>query len=296
MPEKELTTGKPRFKPQTRDLTGMQFGRLTVIEFVGYKPIGKRQTTTAFWLCHCDCGNMTTVVARSLMTRQTNSCGCSGQEQRKLFGSRRATHRMSRTREFGVWCNILQRCHNPNSKAYKHYGGRGIKICSFLQESFSNFVVIMGRRPRAKDTVDRIDNNGHYSCGQCNECSNHGWACNLRWVPQAVQTRNKRTNRLLTHKGQTMGLADWSKEKGIAIETLRHRLRQEWVIERVLETPVDSTYSNRKVIVTFNERTMASEEWARETGIPSKTITDRLRRGWTAERALTEIPKHRVLP
>lgn len=49
-----------------KDLTGMRFGRLTVVEYSGD---GK-------WLCSCDCGNETTVQTSHLNSGHTQSCGC----------------------------------------------------------------------------------------------------------------------------------------------------------------------------------------------------------------------------
>lgn len=37
-------------------------------------------------------------------------------------------HGLSFTREYHIWMDIKQRCYNKNSKAYKNYGGRGIKM------------------------------------------------------------------------------------------------------------------------------------------------------------------------
>ena len=56
-------------KPK-RDLTGMRFGRLTVIES---KLNNKNRTA---WLCECDCGNHVTVSTTHLNSGHTKSCGC----------------------------------------------------------------------------------------------------------------------------------------------------------------------------------------------------------------------------
>lgn len=50
------------------------FGKLTVIEFAGYK-INKNGYRLQQWLCGCECGNKTTVLANSLKTGYTLSCG-----------------------------------------------------------------------------------------------------------------------------------------------------------------------------------------------------------------------------
>lgn len=61
-----------------KDLTGKKFGRLTVIERGDdyISPNGKHRVQ---WICLCDCGNITTVIANNL-GRKTTSCGCAWRE------------------------------------------------------------------------------------------------------------------------------------------------------------------------------------------------------------------------
>lgn len=62
------------------DLTGQQFGLLTVIGVGDYyvSPSGKRRMR---WLCQCECGNTVSVQPGSLIYDRAKSCGCL---QRKL--------------------------------------------------------------------------------------------------------------------------------------------------------------------------------------------------------------------
>lgn len=53
------------------DLTGMVFGRLTVIEQAEKNKEGRRM-----WKCKCECGNYKTVLERCLKNGHTKSCGC----------------------------------------------------------------------------------------------------------------------------------------------------------------------------------------------------------------------------
>lgn len=49
------------------DLVGHRFGRLIVLS---------RSTTSAKWVCRCDCGNLVEVTTTHLKTGHTKSCGC----------------------------------------------------------------------------------------------------------------------------------------------------------------------------------------------------------------------------
>lgn len=57
------------------DLTGMRFGRLTVLG-LDEPYVSPRGTRERRWKCACDCGNVTTVRAGALASGNTRSCGC----------------------------------------------------------------------------------------------------------------------------------------------------------------------------------------------------------------------------
>lgn len=54
---------------QIADLTGLTFGRLTVLDF-------DVVTTAAKWICECECGNIVSVRGNALTSGVTVSCGC----------------------------------------------------------------------------------------------------------------------------------------------------------------------------------------------------------------------------
>lgn len=54
------------------DLTNQRFGKLVALE-----PTSLRKKKSVVWRCLCDCGKETFVLANSLMSGNTKSCGCS---------------------------------------------------------------------------------------------------------------------------------------------------------------------------------------------------------------------------
>lgn len=58
-----------------RDLTGQQFGYLTVLE-----KTDKRENKKVVWKCQCICGNICEVLSTNLTANRTKSCGCKSKE------------------------------------------------------------------------------------------------------------------------------------------------------------------------------------------------------------------------
>lgn len=59
------------------DLSGMKFGRLTVVSYKETNKLGH-----AIWNCVCDCGNSTTAKTMKLRRGKVSSCGCYRSEGR----------------------------------------------------------------------------------------------------------------------------------------------------------------------------------------------------------------------
>lgn len=96
------------------DLTGKVFNKLTVIKDLGLKK-GK-YSSAHYWLCKCECGNMTEVMTSRLKGNTTKSCGCwniknlSG----KTFGELTVTNEYKREKyeeiKLGYYYKILWLC------------------------------------------------------------------------------------------------------------------------------------------------------------------------------------------
>lgn len=195
-----------------KDLLGARFGRLVVIEKTNRRTSGRH----VIWRCKCDCGNECFVQSNSLTTNKTKSCGC------LIIG--RVTHHQSGTKLYDVWCAAKARCNNPKNKNYKHYGGRGIKVCDEWENSFQAFYEwAMANGYKEGLSIDRIDNDGNYEPANC------------RWVTQEEQCNNRRTSHKLTYEGETHTITEWSKITGIKRKIISQRVNNlGWSIERAL--------------------------------------------------------------
>lgn len=89
------------------------------------------------------------------------------------------------------WYSMMRRCYNEKCSSYKYYGARGIAVCERWRKSKDDFFDDMGFAPYGT-SLDRIDNDGNYSCGKCRECLKKGWTANCRWATFTQQANNTR--------------------------------------------------------------------------------------------------------
>lgn len=202
--------------PRIKDLRNNQYGRLTVIRPMEYRS----HKGSIVWECKCACGNMCYVDSGNLISGNTQSCGCYRLERLK---TKITKHGMKNKRVYDIWVLMRDRCNNPNSKSYVHYGGRGIKVCDEWND-FITFYNDMGE-PRITDTIERINVNGNYEKSNC------------IWIPKNKQGRNRTVNKILSYNGVSKCLAEWSDITGINYYTLHKRLRCGWSIQDTLSIP-----------------------------------------------------------
>lgn len=186
------------------DLTGMRFGRLTVISRSGKDKFGK-----SAWLCKCDCGNEKTASTNMLNGGHVKSCGCLVKE------GCHHTHGMCKTRINSIYRKMKGRCFNPGNKRYSDYGGRGITVCSeWLGKSGFNlfYAWAIANGYSEELSIDRIDVNGNYEPSNC------------RWATDLQQANNARSNHLINYKGETKTLSEWCRALNINYMTIYHRL------------------------------------------------------------------------
>lgn len=177
---------------------------------------------------------------------------------------------------YWAWKSMKQRCQNPNCKAYKNYGKRGINICDDWQEfePFYNWAIENGYQ-KGLD-LDRIDNDGDYNETNC------------RWTSRRENINNRRKTISITVNGITKSRTEWEE-----IAKLGHGTLKKWVhnhgaeyaenrLNDILENgyiPKDYGYSHRKAIVNIdtNMKYNSVREAAAAVGLAPPTISNAMR-------------------
>ncbi len=188
------------------DRTGMVFGYLKVLKFSRReeRPSPKNLNhAIIFWTCEClynNCGNIIEVGINSLTMGNTRSCGC-------LQKGSMIRHGRSKTSEYKIWTQMIQRCYNKKCKAYNNYGGRGVLVCDRWLECFENFLEDMGLKPQ-KHSIERIDNSGNYEPTNC------------KWATRIEQNNNMRSTVWLTLGSDTLCQKDMARKLGMSYKNL----------------------------------------------------------------------------
>lgn len=173
---------------------------------------------------------------------------------------------------YAAWWDMLRRCYDERHCKYRIYGGRGIRVCRRWRESFKTFLLDMGI-PESHLTLERRDSNKGYSPSNC------------RWATRTEQSRNMRTNHLISINGETHCLREWCALREIPVQTVYSRLQAGWTAEQALAPGRFNGVSRRRhVRLGTREQTVAA--WAREHGLDPQTVYKRLGTGEPLETAL----------
>lgn len=199
----------------------------------------------------------------------------------------------SRTREARSREHAIDRCTNPKHHKWARYGGRGIRVCVRWLSSLSGFVADMGQRPDGT-TLDRMNNDGHYSCGKCDECVANGWPMNCRWatvaeqnankarLPKKEKIRKKREPRLVSSS-----LAGICRSRGVSVSMVRSRVRHGMPLEEALSKPREPW-----VVTSASSNRGATAALVKELGFSTSTIRRRIAIGGALVPRAQNAEKH----
>lgn len=184
-------------------MIGSKFGMLEVLRYVESHPkYGKK------YLCKCDCGNETIVIANNLYKQNSTSCGCVRRKKSSVrMGLLNLKHGKTQSKEWKTWKGIVERTTSKKSSHYSRYGGAGIGIHKDWL-IFDNFYSYIGDAPSQNHSIDRIDNANGYFPG------------NIRWATSKQQASNRKTNVFVVIDDEKMISSDAAKKMNVSKSTI----------------------------------------------------------------------------
>jgi hypothetical protein len=216
------------------DISGFVFGYLTAIKRLESK------NRKSFWICECRCGKSCIIYLANLRNGHSKSCGCLRIEKMAAIATSHGHAKNGQTSsEYNSWANMKERCLNENHPQYRHWGGRGIKICQ-RWHSFDNFLADMGPKPSSLHSIDRHPNqNGDYEPG------------NSRWATMKEQQANRTNNRWLEYEGKKMLMTHWATLFGVSPAAVFSHLRRGKSMNEIVEFYCLKNYSLPPASINF---------------------------------------------
>lgn len=172
-----------------------------------------------------------------------------------------------------TWRSIMTRCYNKNSRAYKWYGAKGVKVCQRWHE-FINFYNDVINTHTDGCSIDRFPNKqGDYE------------PSNFRWATSNQQGRNKNDTKLHLYNGEMRCIPEISELTGVGKDILYGRLRSGETIDEALKS---RKYNKATSVLRFNGIELSLKDWSEMKNINISTLRYRLKHKWPIEKVFSK--------
>ena len=154
-------------------------------------------------------------------------------------------YKYSEDRLYNIWNSMIGRCYREKSDSYKHYGGRGIKVCEEWRNSFFAFkgwALSAGydyNLSRKEQELDRINNDGDYCPENCRWISTSENNKNKRSLGRRKTRGNAKNSIVFSINGETKPLLDFCEEYGISAQLVTYRVKKKGM------TPLEALTSSK---------------------------------------------------
>lgn len=207
--------------------------RLTILNF-GEPKILKNGVKDVTVVCRCSCGNIKTILARSVLS-VTMSCGCINKAIAKsLYTHKRPPSiypRDIRTRYY----SMMSRCYDKNDKSYKNYGGKGVVVCDEWKNDINTFCqwVLKNNWDKSLELDKDIKGDG-YTYGP-NSCC---------FVTQLENNHAQKKVMKLLYNGKQMVLPDIAKFEGISYPSLKYGIDRGYDLDLIIRKAKNNKYGH----------------------------------------------------
>ncbi len=156
--------------------------------------------------------------------------------------------RGTETTEYRAWRKMRARCTYPGKKNITYFEKR-IRVCDKWND-FSQFLLDMGKKPSAKHSLDRIDNDKGYGPDNC------------RWATRSQQDRNKTCNVFIELNGLRYCQKDFAAIFGVTDATIIAKFHKGWTVEKIVDYYEEKHGKNyRTKTSTFSQALTSLGRW-----------------------------------
>lgn len=258
--------------PTLIDLTGMRFGKWTVVS------PAPRKSGHTMWHCRCECGNERDVSGVALKSGRTVSCGCIRSPD--LTGQRFGRLVVISKEGQGVGGVYLWKCRcdcgNEKTVSSRSLKNGHTRSCGCLNRE------IAAQRNRTHGETDsRLYNIWHDMKARCGRSKD---ACFYRYGGRGISICEEWRNSFES-------FYEWAIHNGYSDELTIDRIDNNGNYEpgncRWVDIKTQSNNKSNNRLITVNGETHTVSEWAELLNSRPQTIFERLRRGWSEFNAVT---------
>ena len=315
-----------------RDLTGLVFGKLTVLK----RSDARSSCGKVLWICKCDCGNEATVIGESLKSGCTGSCGCNWRSGNNLIGMRFGKLVVVSKNQKMIRCGFAWNCvcdcgNRVVAEAISMRRGdkKSCGCISISDLTGKRFGMLIATKLAPKDgryvkwVCDCDCGNtcviasGHLtrkvkptsSCG-CLNATRMGISNTVEGMTYARMFARCNCKGVNFKSYGAIGIdvcERWRMSFQAFMEDMGHRPPDKTSIDRIdslkgygpdncrWATAKEQNRNKRNnVLLAYRGKTQCLSAWAEECGISRKVVRDRLECGWSVEKALeTPVQKRR---
>jgi len=181
---------------------------------------------------------------------------------------------------YAIYSSMKARCLNKKHKQYKHYGKRGISICSEWLDSFDTFCDWAKSNGYKEGlSIERKNVNGNY----CPE--------NCIFIPWNEQQKNRRNVTFVEYENKKINVNELSKKVGLPEGIILKRLQRGWHLEDAIKIKPLGNSKKETLKITYQGKTKSILGWCKELNIGESTIRRRIKAGKSIEEILKPTNK-----
>ena len=262
-----------------KDLTGQKFGRLTVISRTENDKKGR-----ARWLCKCECGKEVVVQGGHLRSGHTSSCGCLAKEitseaslkdlTGQRFGRLTVIKRVENKGNQPRWLCQCE-CGNQTVVAGRHLRNGEVRSCGCLVKEKNSTLHTKHGMEGTKIY--------HVWCGIKNRCFNSNEKAYKHYGGRGITIFAEWIDDFQKFYDYVSKLPHYG-EDGYSIDRIDNNGNYEPDNLRWADDKTQHRNKRDNHLVQYGDRWVTIAEASEITGIPYKTLWQRLKRGDTGEK------------